>query len=73
VRILGRNGQISTSFSLVTAVVLQIAPYSFMLNLSNIGFNQNTLLKKTQKGREEEEEEVSSYWMTLKKREDTVI
>jgi len=47
VRILGRNGQISTPFPLVPALVLKIDPYNFILNLSNIGLNQNTLLKKT--------------------------
>jgi hypothetical protein len=35
--------------------------------------NQNTLLKRTWKVREDEEEEVISYWMTLKEREGIVI
>jgi hypothetical protein len=29
----------------------------------------NTLLKNSQNGREHEEEEISSYWITLRKRE----
>jgi len=47
VTILGRNGQLSTPFFLVAAVVLKIDPYGFILNLSNVGLNQNALLKKT--------------------------
>jgi hypothetical protein len=34
---------------------------------------ENTLLKEKSKGREDEEEGVSSYWMTLRKREGTGI
>ena len=33
---------------------------------------QNTLLNEKWKGRDDEEEDVSSYWMTSRKGEDTV-
>jgi hypothetical protein len=34
---------------------------------------ESPLLKKSLKSRKEEEEDVSSYWMILRKREDTGI
>ena len=33
----------------------------------------NTLLKERDRGREEEEEEVSSYWMTLREKDDVSL